>query len=97
MKVVGNDDNTGAKVKLGTPAGREMLSELARKSGAGRYQTPGVMCQQGQDWSRPTVSFPQKLVQLVGYRDPDARPSSPLPRRPMAVPKKQMPSDTPIG
>ena len=45
----------------------------------GRDSTAGVhgaMAQQGSDSGRGTESVPQKLVHLVGYRDPNARPDA---------------------
>ena len=95
-----NDDHAGAKRIAVTPTARQMVSELARHSGAGLNfpkKSPGAMCEQGQDWSRGNACVPQKFVRLVGHRDPDARPTTPLPQRPMRTSKKTLPSDTPIG
>ena len=82
-----------------TSAGQRVVGELARVSGAGvsSRPTPGVMCQQGQDWSRGTECIPQKFVRLVGHRDPEKQRSSPLGMRVLTSRKKQAPSDTPIG
>jgi hypothetical protein len=38
------------------------------------YKTTGEMALQGFSGSHATASAPQKLVQLVGYRDPNVRP-----------------------
>ena len=95
-----HDEKANGKAAPTTPTGREMVSELARRSGAALTEprrSPGMMCEQGQDWSRGMACLPQKLVHLVGYRDPGKRPSLPLPVRPMGLPKKPIPSDTPIG
>ena len=46
-----------------------------RKPGLPKPERPeicGAMTQQRCDSGRPTQSAPQKLVQLVGYRDPKA-------------------------
>lgn len=94
--------SAGSKILVGsrTRKGRQMVSEMAHPGGAElttARPAPGAMLQQKQDWSRGNVCIPQTFVRLVGYRDPDARPSSPLPQRPMAIRKKPVPSDTPIG
>jgi hypothetical protein len=39
----------------------------------------GAMSQQGGDFGRANQSAPQKFVQLVGFRDPTARPKPPAP------------------
>ena len=52
----------------------------------GHRGTHAAMSQQGSDSGRGTQSVPQKLVQLVGYRDPKScreswvRPPSPAQR-----------------
>ena len=104
-KVVHNDKKTDDNAAAGTPqkcdtAGRLTVSKLACRSGAAlTVPKPklGAMCEQARDWSRGNSCIPQKFVRLIGYREPDARPSSPLPPRPLAAPKKRVPSDTPIG
>ena len=52
--------------------------------GAGRC---GAMSEQSADSGRGNESVPQKLVQLVGYRDPNARPE--LWVRPRLIPVKR--------
>ena len=100
--VVSNGVQTGGKTGSVTATGRQTVSDLARQSGADlsrKPSTPGVMCQQDYDWARGNTCFPQKLVQLVGYRDPDSRPSSPLRPKATTTPQRRpmSSSDTPIG
>jgi hypothetical protein len=50
-----------------------------RKPGPPKPERPGIcgaMTQQRGDGGRGNESAPQKLVQLVGYRDPQARHES---------------------
>lgn len=91
--------SSGEKTIAPSPRGRQLIGELARVHGAdgGSRSTPGVVCQQGQDWSRGTVCIPQKFVRLIGHRDPASRPSSPLGTRVLTAPSRRAPTDTPIG
>jgi hypothetical protein len=66
----------------------EVGNEAARQSGQRAIENPaatnrltkarpgvcGAMAQQGGDFGRGNQSAPQKLLQLVGCRDPKARP-----------------------
>ena len=54
---------------------------------AGHPCAQRAMSQQGSDSGRGTESVPQKLVQLVGYRDPNARPDPWI--RPRSIPVKR--------
>jgi hypothetical protein len=84
----------------------EVGNEAARQSGQRTIENPaatsrltkarpavsGAMAQQGGDFGRGNQSAPQKLLQLVGCRDPKARPQgaartlgSPLPRSGEAI------------
>jgi hypothetical protein len=45
----------------------------------------GAMSEQSADSGRGNESVPQKLVQLVGYRDPNARPEPWVRPRPIPV------------
>ena len=45
----------------------------------------GAMSEQGADSGRGNEQVPQKLVHLVGYRDPTARPDPWVRPRPIAV------------
>lgn len=47
----------------------------------------GAMSEQSADSGRGNESVPQKLVQLVGYRDPNARPDPWI--RPPLIPAKR--------
>jgi hypothetical protein len=65
ITVVGNGNiDVGNKTATGKPGAPK--SERARICGA--------MTQQSCDSGRVNQSSPQKFVQLVGYRDPKARP-----------------------
>jgi hypothetical protein len=52
-----------------------------------RPRVSGAMAQQCGDFGRGNQSVPQKLPQLVGYRDPKARPEPWI--RPGAAPVKR--------
>jgi hypothetical protein len=59
-----------------------------RKPGAPkseRARNCGAMAQQSCDSGRGNQSSPQKFVQLVGYRDPKARPEPGVNPRPAPV------------
>ena len=58
-----------------------------RRDKATRPCIQSGMSQQGSDSGRGTESVPQKLVQLVGYRDPNARPDPWI--RPRVIPVKR--------
>ena len=94
-----SDNNRSGKSTSGSSTRRQMAGELTRDDVTNVYSrpTPGVMCQQGQDWSRGTACIPQKFVRLVGHRDADHRPSSPLATRVLTPNKALAPTDTPIG
>ena len=62
------------------PAGTNRLTKA-------RPQVCGAMAQQGGDFGRGNQSAPQKLLQLVGYRDPKARTEPWV--RPCPVPVKR--------
>lgn len=58
-------------------------TELRVSNPAARNRKPAIMCgtqgamsQQSSDAAHGHESVPQKLLQLVGYRDPNARPDS---------------------
>ena len=96
---MGNDDKNMGK-PTSVPSGRQMVRELAERSGAAfdrTRPTPGAMHNQGGDWSHGHACIPQKFVRLIGHRDPQALPTFPLPQRPMRVREELVPSDTPIG
>lgn len=72
--------------RLGAGAAQFGQSDLAPQENAGRpavTKPPGAMMQQGSLGSHATESFPQKFVQLVGYRHSDARPFSWIRARPV--------------
>jgi hypothetical protein len=62
-------------VGLSTGMGPERSANIAASCGARvLYKTAGEMALQGFSGSHATSSAPQKLVQLVGYRDPNVQP-----------------------
>jgi hypothetical protein len=66
---VGNESparKAGQRV-VESPAGIARLTKA-------RPRVSGAMAQQCGDFGRGNQSAPQKLLQLVGYRDPNARP-----------------------
>jgi hypothetical protein len=60
------------------------LQNPLRRNRAGKC---GAMSEQSADSGRGNESVPQKLVQLVGYRDPNARPDPWV--RPRLIPAKR--------
>jgi len=93
---VGHDDIDGAKktsIEPDRPIGRAAASRLLQQQMGDRSPkvgkrsgAHGAMSQQSSDSGRGTQSLPQKLVQLVGHRDPNAcreawvRPRAPVQR-----------------
>ncbi|MEA2895923.1 MAG: hypothetical protein QOJ84_1538 [Bradyrhizobium sp.] len=67
----------------GFPELRIDHQSLLKREGARKC---GAMSEQGADSGRGNESVPQKLVQLVGYRDPNARPDPWI--RPRLIPAK---------
>jgi hypothetical protein len=53
----------------------------------------GAMCEQSQECAPGNQSIPQKLVQLVGYRDPNARPATWLRQRASEATVDKPPTD----
>ncbi len=69
------------------PSARFIQQQMSGQSLSNARKPGGhAMSQQGSDSGRGTESVPQKLVQLVGYRDPNAcreswvRPPAPAQR-----------------
>jgi hypothetical protein len=94
--VVGSDNIDVGKQTAprqgGQPAERSASSNLVSPPGSGKPLSPkkervricGAMSQQRGDSGHD--SAPQKFVQLVGYRDPNARPDPWVrPTRPAAI------------
>jgi hypothetical protein len=63
----------------------------------GSQATPGVVCQQGADWSRGTACYPQSFVRLVGHRDVALRASPSIVPKHNTPIRRPVPNDTPIG
>jgi hypothetical protein len=80
---VGNDTSAGSESRRPiierSMAGTEFrISNRADRNGepAVICETQGAMSQQCSDAAHSNESVPQKLLQLVGYRDPNACPAS---------------------
>ena len=92
--------NTGVGSKTSTrETGQPTVERLASSGGFPElridHQSPlkregarkcGAMSEQSADSGRGNESVPQKLVHLVGYRDPNARPDPWI--RPRLIPAK---------
>ena len=94
----GNIDvgNKAATRKSGQPVDEQMArrdgasERFIDKTNAPKAERPricGAMSQQCGDSGRGNQSAPQKFVQLVGFRDPKARPRPPV--RPRPAPAKR--------
>ena len=100
IAVVGNG-NTGVGSKTSTRESGQPIVERLMSSGGftdlrlddqgpskrEEARKCGAMSEQSADSGRGNESVPQKLVQLVGYRDPNARPDPWI--RPRPVPAKR--------
>lgn len=69
--------------RLGAGAAQFGQSDLPQRPIS--VELAGAMRQQGSLGARDTDSFPQKFVQLVGYRHSDSRPFSWIKPRPAPV------------
>jgi hypothetical protein len=94
ITAVGNDARFGKDNSAGTQSGRPIIERLttgtelrvsdqADANGEPTIicETQGAMSQQSSDADHGHESVPQKLPQLVGYRDPKACPASSRRRR----------------
>jgi hypothetical protein len=66
-----DQDGTAAQRPGGTRFFRQQMGDHTPVAGR-RSSVHAAMSQQSSDSGRGTESLPQKLVQLVGYRDPNA-------------------------
>jgi hypothetical protein len=86
---VGNDARFGKDTPTGSEARRPIIERLTsgtelrvsdHPAPNGKptviCETQGAMSQQSSDAAHGHESVPQKLLQLVGYRDPNACPAS---------------------
>ncbi len=69
--------------KIGGPAG--LAAGDRNALGRERSRVCVAMTQQSGEFGRGTQSAPQKLLQLVGYRDPNVRPVPQIRPRPIAA------------
>jgi hypothetical protein len=91
IQVVGKGIDVGTKTPTRRP-GRPIVESLAGTDGSSGLRTGETrvcvaMTQQSGEFGRGNQSAPQKLPQLVGCRDPNARPVPWV--RPRALPVKQ--------
>jgi hypothetical protein len=70
--LVSADSQTETRSRAGDPAGAKTQSNGIRVV----HETQGAMTQQCSDAAHGHESMPQKLPQLVGCRDPEARSAS---------------------